>query len=74
MASADGVLGSSPLKAPAVEVVDLLSDDESVNELVPEELIGAEDDEDDQWSLYEDALAEMDDEDPGDNCMQEQLL
>ena len=64
MASVNGVLSSSPLKAPAVEIVDLLSDDGSEDELVPQELVGGEHEEeeegdDDQWSLYEDALNEM---------------
>ena len=63
MASVNRVLSSSPLKAPAVEIVDLLSDDGSEDELVPQELVGGEHEEeegdDDQWSLYEDALNEM---------------
>ena len=63
MASVNGVLSSSPFKAPAVEIVDLLSDDGLEDELVPQELVGGEHEEgegdDDEWSLYEDALNEM---------------
>ena len=70
MATADGPLnGSSPLKAPVVEIIDLLSSDiESSEELKPEELSSDEDDAEDQWSLYEDALEGMLDGDPPDDC------
>lgn len=77
MASAEGPLGSSPLKAPAVEIVDLLSDNESVDGIIPEGLIKEENEEDDEdgedgeddWSLYEDALAEMGENGSVDHCM-----
>ena len=68
MMTANGVLSSSPLKAPAVEIVDLLSDNGSLNELKPEDLVSDDEIGDDQWSLYEDALAEMADDGPTDSC------
>jgi len=68
MATANGVLGSSPLKAPAVEIVDLLSDSEAGNEPIPDDLLGDEENGEDQWSLYEDALAEMVDDGPVNDC------
>lgn len=71
MATADGLLGSSPLKAPAIEIVELSSDDESRGEIATGQLVEDDDSEDgeDQWSMYEDALAEMDDEGPADEGM-----
>ena len=68
----DAVKWRPPLKAPAVEVFSLLSDDESIeNALIAKEhktdrdASGeTSDEEDDQWSLYEDALGAEED---GDN-------
>ena len=69
MASADGLLsGPSPLKAPAVEIVGLLSDVESSEEPQPEDLSHTEDNGEDSWSLYEDALDSMVDSTSPDNC------
>lgn len=68
MSTANGVLASSPLKAPAVEIVNLLSDSEIGNELIPDDLLGGEQDDEDQWSLYEDALAEMVNDGSTDDC------
>ena len=62
MASPDGVLSGSPLKAPAIEIVNLLSDaEDSANEPAPPSDHPNEDDasSDDfrqEWSMYEDAL------------------
>lgn len=63
MATTEGVLNGSPLKAPAIEIVDLLSDaEDSAHEpAVAAENLHEEDDssvdgKDDEWSLYEDAL------------------
>lgn len=72
-----GKLHESPLKAPAVEIVDLLSSDESAGdeldvnnrddawEDLPEDESG--NDEDDILSLYEDALDAMDDDEEDDS-------
>lgn len=68
MSTANGVLASSPLKAPAVEIVDLLSDNEVGSEPIPEDPLGGEQDDEDQWSLYEDALAEMVNDGSTDDC------
>lgn len=61
MASAE-VLDGSPLKAPAIEIVDLLSDADSTPEgpiaaeVVDEEEDSSADARDEEWSMYEDAL------------------
>lgn len=68
MATTDGILGSSPLKAPAVEIVDLLSDSESEKGPIANDLSDGEDNGEDQWSMYEDALAEMVDDGLADDC------
>lgn len=68
MSTADGVLASSPLKAPVVEIVDLLSDSDVGNGPIADDLSGGEEDGEDQWSLYEDALAEMVDDGSADDC------
>ena len=70
MASADDVLDGSPLKAPAIEIVDLLSDAESTPEgPSAAEDVGVEDDSsadarEEEWSMYEDALEGAVDEGP----------
>ena len=62
MASADGMLGGSPLKAPAIEIVNLLSDaEDSANEPAPpteqpQEDASSDDFRHEEWSMYEDAL------------------
>ena len=62
MASAEGILSGSPLKAPAIEVVSIVSDTEdSANEPATlaahsQEEDGSEVDKEDEWSMYEDAL------------------
>ncbi|KAI4164040.1 MAG: hypothetical protein LQ342_002275 [Letrouitia transgressa] len=50
MTSESDTLHQSPLKAPAVEVVDLTSDE------IPADGADGDDEDDDQWSLYEDAI------------------
>lgn len=69
MASAEGLLGGpSPLKAPAIEVVDLSSETEATAEVKHDDNLEDqwtdEEDPEDQWSLYEDALQGMMDGDP----------
>ena len=74
MASVDEALAKSPLKVPATEIVDL-SEDSSADEahhIQPagerdastniQTNVDEEEDDDDQWSLYEDALEGMGDE------------
>ena len=62
MASADDVPDGSPLKAPAIEIVDLLSDADSTPEgPIAAEEVGEEDGSsadarEEEWSMYEDAL------------------
>ena len=74
MASADGVLSGSPLKTPAIEIVNLSDVEESVNEPVlppsedPEEDdAGTDDFRHEEWSMYEDALEGAVDDDPTDH-------
>ncbi|MCJ1223623.1 NAD-dependent histone deacetylase sir2 [Toensbergia leucococca] len=71
MASSGDIIHSSPLKVPVVEIVDLLSDDDSsidedVDQIpVCDALDIAKDEDDDQWeteSFYEDALEGIGDE------------
>ena len=64
MATAEEVPSGSPLKVPAIEIVSLLSDaEDSAHEpAVAAEDLREEDDSsvelnDDEWSMYEDALA-----------------
>ena len=70
MSSADDILDGSPLKAPAIEIVDLLSDADSAPEgPIAAEEVGEEDDSsadarDEEWSMYEDALEGAVDEGP----------
>jgi hypothetical protein len=75
MASVDGTLAESPLKVRATEIIDL-SEDSSVDQLIGaierkgerdaltniDTDLSEEEDDDDQWSLYEDALEGMGDE------------
>ena len=74
MASADDVLDGSPLKAPAIEIVDLLSDAGSApEEPIATEEVGEEDDSsadarDEEWSMYEDALEGAVDDGPIKDC------
>lgn len=61
-----------PPKAPAIEIIDLLSDDDEIGKALKVSQIredrdasdGSESDNDSQWSLYEDALQIEDDEGP----------
>lgn len=71
MAEEGQVRWHPPLKTPAVEIIDLLSDDggELTKALEVRQTSedrdaseGSDSDEDSQWSLYEDALQEDDDE------------
>ncbi len=75
MASVDEALAKSSLKTPATEIVDLSEDssgDEVQGHIQParkrdastniETNADEEEDDDDQWSLYEDALEGMGDE------------
>lgn len=78
MAEEYGTRCHPPLKAPAIEIVDLLSEDDSVGKAleVPStkenrDALGENNDsegdsqwEDSQWSLYEDALEGKDDDGP----------
>lgn len=77
MANADGVLSGSPLKVPAIEIVNLLSDAEdstgypvAPQEHTHEEDAGSIDTGNDQWSMYEDALQGALDHDTADHCEQ----
>ena len=79
MASSGDIIHSSPLKVPVVEIVDLLSDDDSsidedVDQIpVCDALDIAKDEDDDQWeteSFYEDALEGIGDEEFVDDGMQ----
>lgn len=77
MANADGVFSGSPLKAPAIEIVNLLSDTEDSTdhpvgppEQSHEEDVGSIDTGNDEWSMYEDALAGALDHDTADHCEQ----
>lgn len=69
MASSESILHGSSLKAPAIQVIDLVSDDDSTDDALharfdrdPDasngvETIGSDDDADDgNWSLYEDVF------------------
>lgn len=70
MASSESILHGSSLKVPAIQVVDLVSDDDSTDDVLharfdrdPDasngvETIGSDDDadDDDNWSLYEDVF------------------
>lgn len=82
MASTSGILYESPLKVCAVDVVDLLADDSSSEEVLDvvaptgkcdalghNEEDDDDDDDDDQLSLYEDALEGMGDEELLDDSM-----
>lgn len=79
MASVDGALTESPLKVRATEIIDL-SEDSSVDELIGaierkverdastniDTELAEEEDDDDSWSLYEDALEGMGNEESPD--------
>lgn len=76
-------LHQSPLKAPAVEIIDLQSEPESGEEIPcanggnawETELESDEDDQDeDGLSIYEEALAAMDDEELADSCKKPSTL
>lgn len=73
MASGNGSLHESSLKVPVIEVIDILSDNSSSDEVVDSlfdrepdasndiDKNGSEDG--DEWSLYEDALDALEDQD-----------
>lgn len=78
MAEDDKVQWHPPLKAPAVEIIDLSSSDESLPKTLSAENTKdnrdalndeSEDDDDDQWSMYEEALDGLDDGDNIHNSM-----
>lgn len=70
MTNIEGGLSGSPLKGPAIEIVDLLSDAEdaedeptATGEHAQEEDTSSDDIRDEEWSMYEDALeGAMDDD------------
>lgn len=74
MACNNANLRESPLKAPAIEIVDLISDNGSSEETLAHclehdtrssrRVEEDESEDDDDWSIYEDALDAMDDQDP----------
>ena len=75
MANADSVFSGSPLKAPAIEIVNLLSDTEDSPghpvdppEQSHEEDVGSIDTGNDEWSMYEDALAVALDDNTPNHC------
>jgi hypothetical protein len=84
MASSESTLYSSPLKASAVEIIDLASDDDSVDSALHShfdrdldvsnglETIDSDDDadDDDEWSIYEEVFDVLESNDivPGCKC------
>lgn len=67
-----------PPKTPAIEIIDLLSDDDDIGKALKvsqtredrDASDGSGSDDDSQWSLYEDALQMEDDEGPAHGCKQ----